>query len=172
METGTKAIIAAKEWGNFQVKQQKRPTAQRPQPILPPECAIIRSDAAWQTETMMAGLGWTINSLNRTSSFSVPEQAVRSPLTAEGLALREAVMMCKKLKIPKICCESDLMQLIQAVNSISTHSELYSIVADIHSCLSSFEFCIFRWIPRLGNLDADNLAKSALADAVVVMALT
>ena len=83
METGTKAIIAAKEWGNCQVKQQKRPTAQRPQPILPPECAIIRSDAAWQIETMMAGLGWTINSLNRTSSFSVPEQAVRSPLTAE-----------------------------------------------------------------------------------------
>ncbi|CAF1698391.1 unnamed protein product [Brassica oleracea] len=96
----------------------------------------------------------------------------RSPLSAEGLALREAVLRCKRMEIPNVCCKSDSLQLIQAVNSVSPISELYSIVADIHSCLASFDFIIFRWIPRMRNVVADNLAKTALSDAVVLMALT
>ncbi|CAN6812334.1 unnamed protein product [Brassica oleracea] len=93
-------------------------------------------------------------------------------LSAEGLALREAVLRCKRMEIPNVCCKSDSLQLIQAVNSVSPISELYSIVADIHSCLASFDFIIFRWIPRMRNVVADNLAKTALSDAVVLMALT
>ena len=76
------------------------------------------------------------------------------------------------MEIPNVCCKSDSLQLIQAVNSVSPISELYSIVADIHSCLASFDFIIFRWIPRMRNVVADNLAKTALSDAVVLMALT
>lgn len=141
-------------------------------PNLPLTCATVRSDAAWKEKLKVAGIGWTISHPNRTMSFSSSEQSVQSPLSAEGLALREAVLHCKRMEIPNVCCESDSLQLIKAVNSVSPNSELYSIVADIHSCLASFDFIYFRWIPRLSNVVADNLAKTALADAVVVMALT
>lgn len=172
IDTGTRAIGAAKEWEACQRKTKALPKFSKPSPKLPMNCAIIQSDAAWKEDMKTAGLGWTISHLNRTISSSATESSVRSPLSAEGLALREAILQCKRMEISNICCESDSLQLVQAVNSVSPISELYSIVADIHSCLASFDFIFFRWIPRLRNVAADNLAKSALSDAVVVMALT
>lgn len=62
-------------------------------------------------------------------------------------------------------------QLIQAVNSITANAELYGIVADIKSTASSFEFSLFRWISRVRNNEADELAKRALADEIVLMTI-
>ena len=67
--------------------------------------------------------------------------------------------------------ESDSSQLIQAVNSINASAELYGIVADIKSTASSFEFILFRWISRVRNNEAYELAKRALADKIVLMTI-
>lgn len=154
------------------MKTKPKPKLPRTPSALPPTCAIVRSDAAWKEDLQLAGLGWTITHLDRTQTGSSPAPSVRSPLSAEGLALREAVLQCKRMEITKVCCESDYLQLIQAVNSVAPQSGFYSIVADIHACLSAFEFITFRWIFRLSNVVSDSIAKTALADAVVVMALT
>lgn len=130
----------------------------------PVNCAVVRTDAAWREEQMMAGFGWTIADQNRTRSFAVPAYFVGSPLVAEALALLEAVIKCKEIGYTRLCCESDSSQLIQAVNSVSNASELYSIVADIRALASSFEAISFRWIPREFTVVADSLAKRILAD--------
>lgn len=63
--------------------------------------------------------------------------------------------------------ESDSSQLIQADAS----AEIYGIVADIKSTASSFEFILFRWISRVRNNEAYELAKRALADKIVLMTI-
>ncbi|XP_013583270.1 PREDICTED: uncharacterized protein LOC106292205 [Brassica oleracea var. oleracea] len=94
----------------------------------------------------------------------VPAYFVGSPLTAEGLALLEAVTECKELGYTRICCESDSSQLIQAVTTVTEASELYGITADINAIASTFEAISFRWISQMNNVVADNLAKQVLAD--------
>ena len=53
--------------------------------------------------------------------------------------------------------------MIKAINMKEAPLELYGIVEDILSLSSDFESVAFRWISRLKNLDADIIAKNALA---------
>lgn len=91
---------------------------------------------------------------------------------AEGLALREAVWSCQRLGYANVCCESDSTQLIQAVNSGSTATEIYGITADIISLAGLFETISFRWISRVKNSEADVLAKQCLADEIAFNCIT
>ncbi|KAF2613448.1 hypothetical protein F2Q70_00007820 [Brassica cretica] len=71
-----------------------------------------------------------------------------------------------------VCCESDSTQLIQAVNSGSTATEIYGITADIISLAGLFETIFFRWISRVKNSEADGLAKQCLADEIAFNCIT
>lgn len=96
-EIVTKAITAAREWEATQVKQKpKTVTMKAPKPA-PENCILIRTDAAWKADLQLAGLGWTIQDQNGIRSYSAPARYVGYLLTAEGLALREAIMLYKHL---------------------------------------------------------------------------
>lgn len=140
----SKAIVLAREWETNQVKTKMLHRSSARRALVHAKCIMVRTDAAWKEDLMMAGLGWTIFDQHRTRSFAIPAYFVGSPLAAEGMALREAIMKCKELGYTHICCESDSSQLIQAVNSVSEASELYDITADIISIASLFEAIYFR----------------------------
>lgn len=162
-DTLTYAIKLAREW-NTEVKKETitRPK-QPPSPLqIPPDALVMRSDAAWSSVTNDAGLGWVILSNSGNRSFQLPRKHVATPLAAEGLALREAVRTCANMELTKVSFESDSVQLIKAVKNEATVTELYSVVADINSYVSTFEFVSFSWIPRERNVLADALAKDAL----------
>lgn len=107
-EVLTKAISQAREWINSQEKQPRAPQKQPP-PLLPftPNCTIVNSDAAWRASTQIAGLGWTIKTQGTSEEFTMANRCVNSVLTAEGLALREALVKCKELGISRLRCEAD-----------------------------------------------------------------
>lgn len=168
----TKAVAAAREWEISQMKQQKKPQRNKRQAPLPDQCIIVRSEAAWKSDCLTAGLGWTITDNARTRSFSTTTPYVVSPLIAEGLALREAIWSCKQLGFTNICCESDSTLLVQAVNAVSIASELYGITADIFSLADFFNSISFRWISRESNSEADGLAKQCLTDERAIYCIT
>ena len=164
------AIAAAREWNS---SQGLAPVPRRSQPVrvIPQDnCVLVRSDAAWNETNKIAGLGWTIKTQNRVSSFSSPMRFVGSLLIAEGLALREAVEKCRDLGLTKIRCESDCAQLIKALTFDHPLAELYGIVADIEAVALSFDFVSFTWISRERNRDADSLAKQVLSAELALMA--
>ena len=86
--------------------------------------------------------------------------------------LREAVLKCRDLGLPRLRCESDCAQLIKALTSDQSFSELYGIVEDIKSVSFSFDFISFAWISREFNREADELAKKKLSSELVLMATT
>lgn len=93
---------------------------------------------------------------------------------AESLALREAVLTCRRMELRHLRFESDSLQLMMCVNSGSGNAEIHVIVSDILKLVSAFESVFFVWILRDRNLVADRLAKAALVVAeplVVVDAL-
>lgn len=171
-EVITLASAAAREWNQSQAQtltKQKHPPVRA---SLPEDCVVVRSDAAWNEAKKVAGLGWIIKSQNRASVFSEPARFVGSPLVAEGMALREAVLKCRDLGLPRLRCESDCAQLIKALTSDQSFSELYGIVEDIKSVSFSFDFISFAWISREFNREADELAKKKLSSELVLMATT
>lgn len=156
-EVITLASAAAREWNQSQAQTS---TKQKHPPVrasLQEDCVVVRSDAAWNEAKKAAGLGWIIKSQNRTSVFSEPAR------------LREAVLKCRDLGLPRLRCESDCSQLIKADQSFS---ELYGIVEDIKSVSFSFDFISFAWISRECNREADELAKKKLSSELVLMATT
>lgn len=103
-------------------------------------------------------------------TFATPAYHVRSPLQAEGLAMREAILKCKEIGVPRVRCESDSATLIKVLKSEATNAELYGVVADILSLSSSFDCITFCWISRERNLVADRLAKQVMSVELGVIA--
>ncbi|CAG7881669.1 unnamed protein product [Brassica rapa] len=93
---------------------------------------------------------------------------VSSPLVAEGLALREALICCITKGIRAVRCSSDSLQLVRALNEDSPIAEIYGIISDIRNLILAFDFVSFVWIQRSENKAADALAKQALVDATFV----
>lgn len=81
---------------------------------------------------------------------------------AEGLAMREAALMCRRNGLKSIRFESDSAALVKALNSGSSEAGLYGIL----SIAFEFDFVCFVWISRERNSVADSLAKAALNDSV------
>ena len=58
--------------GKLFTEQSRQEKHYGPQPLgTPSNCVVIKSDAAWNENLNIAGLGWTVDSQNRISSFSV-----------------------------------------------------------------------------------------------------
>lgn len=82
-ETIAKALQMAREWNNAQekvTKKQRRPATQAPKP---PNCTLVRTDAAWRASTQMAGLGWTIGEQGEIATSFSTVSTVKTALVAE-----------------------------------------------------------------------------------------
>ena len=162
-ETLSKAVACAREWATSQISHPQSARTPPSSVTNPMDCALIKTDAAWNERLNIAGLGWTIASQDRSSSFSSPAHHVSSPLVAEGLAVREAVLKCRELGLARIRIESDSAVLIKALQTEASLAGLYGILTDILSVTSSFDFVSFKWISRDNNVVADTLAKQILS---------
>ena len=116
----------------------------------------------------MAGLGWTIKEEGQSSSFMAHCHFVNSPLVAEGLALREALICCIAKGIRRVSCKSDSLQLIRAIHEKAPNSQIYGIVSDISNLSFAFDYVSFSWIQRSDNKATDALAKQALLNEIYV----
>ena len=171
-ETLPKAIALAREWGSFQVTPPPTNHKLNPPGPTPPNCFLTKTDAAWNEDQKIAGLGWTVESQSRVSHYSIPAHHVRSPLVAEALALRESLGKCRELGLSRIRCKSDSAILIKALKTKSSIIGLYGILTDILSLASSFECVSFHWISRMKNVEADKLAKQVLFAELALVATT
>ncbi|KAF3552156.1 hypothetical protein DY000_02002691 [Brassica cretica] len=100
---------------------------------------------------------------NSTSSFAAIENNVNSPLMAEGLALREALLEICNLGIVSLSVQANSKILITSIINRSLVPELYGVVADILCISAAFESLSFRWIPREENTNDDLLTKQVLS---------
>ena len=85
-ESLSKAIAAAREWGSCQLGMGPTSSTQMAPTTRESNCALIKTDVAWNESLKLAGLGWTVEAQNGRSSHYVPAHHVRSPLAAEALA--------------------------------------------------------------------------------------
>ena len=125
------------------------------------------TDAAWRSQDRTAGCGWISYDpwTGETREGISTELFVASPLMAEALAVREALLQARALHLSNICLKSDDQVLIKALISKQHPVELYGINLDIENISSSFLSISFAYVPRESNSAADALAKSALYHA-------
>lgn len=103
----TKALAGAHELSlsqdpsNPTLKTHKQHT---PTQSIPWNTVTCNNDAAWKSETCLAGLAWIFNSPSTlpVTNGSQLQESVSSALMAEGLAIREALLHAQHLDISKI----------------------------------------------------------------------
>lgn len=151
-----------REW-SLEAKEESRKGQNHPiDTLMPANAVVVRSDAAWSSSKNAAGVGCVNFPGADSRQFKMPVSCVGSPLMAEGLALREAVLTCVNLKIKTVHFESDAAQLIKTINSKARLAELYGVIHDIMAYASNFDYVCFSKIPHERNVVADRLAKDAL----------
>lgn len=96
LEVVSKTIREAREWQNGQVNKTKVPTINQNVQGLCGETSMsykCQTNAAWLEESKMGGFGWTLWNQRQDSTlhFSQVSNFVKSPLLAEGMAIRAAV---------------------------------------------------------------------------------
>lgn len=112
---------------------------------------------------------FTDPSCSRLSQGSVIHDLVSTPLVAEALALRSAILSSVNLEITNLAILSDNSTLIRAINNDTQVKEIVGIVKEIQHVSSVFVGITFSHISRLSNTDADRLAKQAPSSFFVVM---
>uniref|UniRef100_A0A0D3D375 RNase H type-1 domain-containing protein n=1 Tax=Brassica oleracea var. oleracea TaxID=109376 RepID=A0A0D3D375_BRAOL len=124
-------------------------------------------DAARRPQDRTAGCRWISydSRFGETIQGTSTELFVTSPLMAEALAVREALLQARDFHLSNICLKSDNHVLIKALISKQHPVELYGINLDIENLSSSFSSTSFSYVPRSLNSAADALAKSALYHA-------
>lgn len=135
-ETSTKGLIAAKEWNLAQQKAQthtlptqtERAAGSSTRPVV-----TCNTDVAWDKERKRAGLAWTISgpSFARPMEKTLIEEFVGSPLVAEALAVRAALLTAIELGITNLKLHTDCTTLLRAINGKSQHKEIIGVVSDI-----------------------------------------
>ena len=121
--------------------------------------------AAWRADQKAVGLAWIFlnqdsTEISRESSF---QTAVSSPLMAEALAIRGALLHASASDLNLIWLRSDSQGLIKAINSNLRSIELYGVLSDVDSIISSASLSVsFSFIPCDCNGLADSLTKSCL----------
>ncbi|KAL0838236.1 hypothetical protein Bca101_090126 [Brassica carinata] len=128
--------------------------------------STLFTDAAWRISDKTAGCSWILHKPGERDSTSgtSTELCVASPLMAEALAVREALLHAKARHLSNICLKSDNQVLVKALNSKQHPVELYGINLDIEKLSSSFSSITFGYVPRTLNSAADALAKTALVN--------
>lgn len=163
-DTLSMAINLAREWSANAKAEAGKVSRRGLEYVLEQNVAVVmRSDAAWSATSRVAGLGWSLTSSQQSRTFQQRLEFVSSPLMAEGLALREAVLTCQRLGLRSVRFESDSTTLIKCLNSVLEVAELHSISSDVSAMAAEFFSNVsFVWISREKNSIADGLAKNAL----------
>ncbi|KAG2302260.1 hypothetical protein Bca52824_030911 [Brassica carinata] len=165
-----KAIKSAQEW--TQAQPQTRTLAAAPRttirPLSHPSLVTCFTDAAWNATTNQAGCGWYFID-NETNSMLQGTKAmdyVSSPLMAEAMAIRSALLHALEAGFSKICIKSDCQALVATITSKRHSADLYVISRDIEHLSSCFLSISFSFISRNLNSLADSIAKSVLYSAL------
>ncbi|XP_033143163.1 uncharacterized protein LOC103864600 [Brassica rapa] len=163
-EVVTKAIIDAKEWNTAQVKNIPPETAKRGPRMETRFDIICQSDAAWKKKSSTAGTAWKFSGSDEDRSRSNTKifTLVKSPLVAEGLALRSAMEQAILLDYKQISFETDSKILVTAILEGSHISDLHGILSDIKTLATAFTSISFHWVARNSVSAVDMLAKQAL----------
>ncbi|XP_018453834.1 uncharacterized protein LOC108824976 [Raphanus sativus] len=124
------AASNAREWSQAQPATDivRQPLQIEPElPPIPTDALLCNSDAAWISDTRRAGLGWLFRKADNTtySEGSRALELVSSPLMAEALAMREALLEAKRLSHLKVWFRTDSRELARAINSKSYPMELF-----------------------------------------------
>ena len=175
MEIIAKAISDAKEWQSAQSQEMTQelisgPQTARPNSALlsdgPPRTVRCNVDAAWDQRSGNCGTG-AIFSGDNTYPLSSPRSGahshISSALMAEALAIRFAVMYAASSNVKVLMILSDSLSLVKLLKERRSIPALFGIVFDIYHCSSTFDSVLFHYVPRLCNVEADAVAKSALS---------
>lgn len=79
----------------------------------------VFTDAAWNPSTSCAGFGWVIDDLISSTQHSATETFVSSPLMAEALAVRHAMIFALNRGIESIVIHSVSQSLIKLIKNNS-----------------------------------------------------
>lgn len=80
---------------------------------------------------------------------------------AEALAVKAALIAAIASGLRKLECFSNSKSLVSLLSSNGSAVEIQGILHDIFLLSNSFESISFSFVPRLENVEADLLAKSA-----------
>ncbi|XP_013673720.1 uncharacterized protein LOC106378078 [Brassica napus] len=170
VEIISKAIRMAREWSIAQSPPHSTPSSHHNR-VLPPTLTstfvVCFTDAAWQAGSNRAGCGWILKDhrdawlKQGTSIFN----HTSSPLMAEALAVRTALLNALDAGYTRICIKSDCQALVAIISSKQHPTDLHGITRDIEHLSLSFECISFVFISRILNSAADALAKSSLYSA-------
>lgn len=167
-----KAIKDAKEWQNAQklepvpkvpctrgklVGSSSSPLNINPGPI----CFV---DAAWNPSSGTCGIGGVFKNISpQLPDISASHHFVSSALMAEAIALRSTVMCAASSNLRSLTVLSDSQVLISMLKTKTSKPALFGILFDIYHFGSVLDSISFMFVPCLKNLEADSVAKLALA---------
>ncbi|CAH8260986.1 unnamed protein product [Arabidopsis lyrata] len=160
---------AIKEAGSWQEAKLHAPPKKKIQKLVDSaavhqDALLCFSDAAWKSDTNMCGLGWIIENPLKVSLFqgSSSRPYVSSVLVAETLALKAAINVALAQGVSRLACFSDCQELMLLLNADGHANELDGLLEDIKLLKTKFTSISFHFVPRIENVMADSLAKSAL----------
>lgn len=167
-EVALRCIVSAKEWTAAQdtVKLNHQPSIDLRDNRAEVRSSILTSvftDAAWNKETLCAGLGWVFfNQSEPICKGSEAQDSVSSPLMAEALPCRSCLKHAISIGLLDLRIYSDNQTLIRAINSKLAPKEIFGVLSDIKALAASFSSISFSFTPRSSNLEADSIAKAVL----------
>ncbi|XP_009103820.1 uncharacterized protein LOC103829885 [Brassica rapa] len=127
---------------------------------------LCNTDGAWKADSVVAGSGWVFRDKHQeVGRGGRSHHHVASPLLAEALAIRDALLHAFSLGFTSIWLRSDAQALVTAITTKRRPTELYGVLSDIDSISSLFSVCRFSFCPRASNGLADTLAKAHLCIA-------
>ncbi|WZZ77784.1 hypothetical protein YC2023_098356 [Brassica napus] len=150
----------------YQCSSQPSQSAQSASALQPPQAitgTVCFTDAAWSQATNRAGCGWCF--MNRENVAFLQDarafELISSPLMAEAIAIRSALLHALEAGILENCIKSDCQALIAALSSKRHPADLYGIIGTSRLSLR-FTRISFCFISRSLNFLADSLPKSVL----------
>lgn len=126
----------------------------------------IDTSHCWNKDLESCRLGWTIQDPQQTntSSYSSNRHFVTSALVAEALAVKAALTMASSLGLQHIWVFSDCKALVSLIKKKERDTSILFVLHDIACLANSFVSVSFCFVPRLGNVVADTIAKAALSE--------